>query len=269
MGTFNAQNLANTAWAFATAGVRAPGLFAALAVHAEQRMGTFSAQALANTAWAFAAMHLLDAPATPASTVGTVGTPALHPWLGLVISMAELYLENAQADDSGQQIKCVSALELAPLIYHSAQGSTPDPLLGRLRAAARARSLALNEGEAAVTSSASQLELSARLRAAGWEHEDDACLEGGLLVVDMACSATRVVVEFDGPSHYLSHVQSGKESYNGSTLLKTKLLEALGWRDHPTTGSAGGHGRATATRRLQGSPPRSCLRQGSTEAQFY
>jgi very-short-patch-repair endonuclease len=53
-------------------------------------------------------------------------------------------------------------------------------------------------------------------------------------VVDTACTATRVVVEFDGPSRYLSHVQSGVESYNGSTLLKdkTKLLEALGWRVH-------------------------------------
>jgi hypothetical protein len=30
--------------------VHAPGLFAALAVHCEQRMGTFNAQELANTA---------------------------------------------------------------------------------------------------------------------------------------------------------------------------------------------------------------------------
>jgi hypothetical protein len=56
MGTLNAQGLANTAWAFATAGVRAPGLFAALAVHCEQRTGTFNAPDLANTAWVFAAM---------------------------------------------------------------------------------------------------------------------------------------------------------------------------------------------------------------------
>jgi hypothetical protein len=53
MGTFNAQDLAITAWAFATAAVRAQGLFAALVVHCEQRMGTFNAQALANTVWAF------------------------------------------------------------------------------------------------------------------------------------------------------------------------------------------------------------------------
>jgi hypothetical protein len=54
MGAFDAQDLANTAWAFATTGVRAPGLFAALAVHCEHRMGTFNAQDLANTVWAFA-----------------------------------------------------------------------------------------------------------------------------------------------------------------------------------------------------------------------
>jgi hypothetical protein len=27
-------------------------------------------------------------------------------------------------------------------------------------------------------------------------------------------------------------VQSGEESYDGSTLLKTRLLEAIGWRVH-------------------------------------
>jgi hypothetical protein len=232
MGTFNAQDLANTAWAFATAGVRAPELFATLASHSEQRMGTFDAQALANTAWAFTTMYHIDAPTTPAFTATTDSAQALHPWLRLVISMAELYLENAQAGESGQLSRYVSALELALLIFHSAQGGTPEPRLGRLRAAMRSRSLALNEGKAAVTSSASQLELSARLRAAGWQHADEAYLEGGLLVVDIACTATRVVVEFDGPSHYLSHVQSGEESYDRSTLVETKLLEALGWLVH-------------------------------------
>jgi hypothetical protein len=232
MGTFNAQELANTAWAFATAGVRAPGLFAALAVHSEQRMGTFNAQALANTAWAFAAMYLFDVPAKPAFTAVTDSAQALHPWLRLVISMAELYLENAQADESGQLSKHVSALERALLVCHSAQDRTSHPRLGELRAAMSARYLALNEAKGAVTLSGSQLELSARLPEAGWEHVDEACLEGGLLMADMACSKTLVVVEFDGLSQYLSHVQSGEESYDGSTLLKTKPLEALGWRVH-------------------------------------
>jgi very-short-patch-repair endonuclease len=143
-------------------------------------------------------------------------------------------LEIAQAGEfeSGQLLEHISALELALLACHSVQVSTPESQLGRLRAAMRARSLTLNKAAAAATSSASHLELSARLHAAGWEHANEACLEGGLLVVDMACTATRVVVEFDGPSHFLSHVQSGEESYDGNSLLKTKLLEALGWRVH-------------------------------------
>jgi hypothetical protein len=209
--------------------VRAPGLFAALAVHSEQRMRTFNAQNLANTAWAFATMYLFEAPAKHTCNAAADGAPSLHPWLHLVMSVAELYFENARAGESGQPFKHDSALELALRVCTTAQGCTRDPLLGRLRATARARLMALNQGKTAVTPSAAQLELSTRLRAASWDHADEACLEGGLLVVDMACTVTRVVVEFDGLL-YLSHVQSSEESYNGSTLLKTKLLEALGWR---------------------------------------
>ena len=49
---FNAQCLANTAWAFATAGPNYGQLFKALAAMAELRMDQFNAQNLANTAWA-------------------------------------------------------------------------------------------------------------------------------------------------------------------------------------------------------------------------
>ena len=57
---FNAQNLANTAWAFATAGQLDEALFAALARAAEPRLGEFNAQELANTVWAFATADQLD-----------------------------------------------------------------------------------------------------------------------------------------------------------------------------------------------------------------
>ena len=51
---FNAQNLANTAWALAvaTVGQQDEQLFKALARMAEQRLDEFTAQGLANTAWA-------------------------------------------------------------------------------------------------------------------------------------------------------------------------------------------------------------------------
>ena len=50
----SAQELADTAWASATAIQGDAPLFAALAWAAERRLGDFSAQQLANTAWAFA-----------------------------------------------------------------------------------------------------------------------------------------------------------------------------------------------------------------------
>ena len=54
MGDFNPQDLANTAWAFATVSHKDEGLFTALAAAAERHMGDFNLQELANTAWAFA-----------------------------------------------------------------------------------------------------------------------------------------------------------------------------------------------------------------------
>ena len=52
---FNAQDLANTAWAFATAGHKDAQLFSALARAAERRVEDFNAQAIANTAKPFGA----------------------------------------------------------------------------------------------------------------------------------------------------------------------------------------------------------------------
>ena len=54
MSDFNSQELANIAWAFATAGRDAPELFEALAMEASTRIGSFLPQELSNTAWAFA-----------------------------------------------------------------------------------------------------------------------------------------------------------------------------------------------------------------------
>merc|ERR1712216_823143 len=51
---FKVQELANTAWAFATAGQSKASLFRALAKAAEPRVGDFGMQNLINTAWAFA-----------------------------------------------------------------------------------------------------------------------------------------------------------------------------------------------------------------------
>ena len=59
-GDLNAQELANTAWAFATAEQSDAELFTVLARAAELRMKDFKAQELANIAWAFETAALSD-----------------------------------------------------------------------------------------------------------------------------------------------------------------------------------------------------------------
>ena len=54
LSEFNPQNVANTAWAFATVNYRDEKLFAALARAAERRLSEFNAQGIANMVWAFA-----------------------------------------------------------------------------------------------------------------------------------------------------------------------------------------------------------------------
>lgn len=51
---FKAQEVANTAWAFAATNQLHAPLYAALARAAKWRVGIFKVQELANTAWAFA-----------------------------------------------------------------------------------------------------------------------------------------------------------------------------------------------------------------------
>ena len=62
LGGFTPQELASTAWAFATAGVADAPFLDAIAAEATARAGTFSARQLANLAWAYAKTRS-DAPA--------------------------------------------------------------------------------------------------------------------------------------------------------------------------------------------------------------
>ena len=54
MGDFNAQDLANVTWAFATAGRSDVQLFEMSARMVAQRVNEFKLQEFTNTAWAFA-----------------------------------------------------------------------------------------------------------------------------------------------------------------------------------------------------------------------
>ena len=62
---FNAQEFANTAWAFATLGQLDARLLAALAEEVRLQVSEFNAQELANTAWASATPGQLDRDCLP------------------------------------------------------------------------------------------------------------------------------------------------------------------------------------------------------------
>ena len=61
MGNIKPQELANTAWAFATLRHADAWLFAAFAKEAERRMSNTKPQELANTAWAFVTFAMISA----------------------------------------------------------------------------------------------------------------------------------------------------------------------------------------------------------------
>ena len=74
MCDFDAQSLANTAWAFATAGQSDGQLFMVLARAAGWLVGDFNVQELSNTAWAFAtAGEPTPALLNPISVLDAVG----------------------------------------------------------------------------------------------------------------------------------------------------------------------------------------------------
>jgi len=70
---FNSQDIANTAWAYATVGVDAPQLFSAIATAAQRRLGEFNPQSIANTSWAFATAGA-DAPRLFAAIADTASS---------------------------------------------------------------------------------------------------------------------------------------------------------------------------------------------------
>lgn len=248
--TFDAQNLSNTAWAFARANLAArpsatAALFCAIAPAAEARASEFTPQGLANVAWALSLCA------------------DVRPFAGAVIALSARVLETPPAAPVGaeeggrldEQRVAHSVASALLTLSLALPADAPDPTAARARellARARARLEEVAE-EQPITSSRSHLELSKALRGAGWAHSCEVKLEGGLLLLDMACEESRTAVEFDGPFHYRRHALSRRgrararaappapsapselsraeaESYDGKTRRKDRVLAELGWR---------------------------------------
>jgi len=84
--------------------------------------------------------------------------------------------------------------------------------------------------------SRSSKQVSQLLHEIGFHHKcevsPNGSISGGMLAIDFACLEQKVAIEFDGPSHYLKAVGSGKLSAtkDGATKAKHRYLEQLGWK---------------------------------------
>jgi hypothetical protein len=197
IAAFNAQDLANTAWAFATAGIDAPLLFEAVASEAPKKMASFNAQDLANTAWAFA----------------TAGFEAPGLFEAMEAGVRHRLREFSPVDFS----------QLHQVLLHLRLDAPQHPL-----------TLFLSEHEAEIRAahfsggprpSRSQRDASEVLARVGWRHEFEHVTAEGVSL-DMAQPASRVAVEFDGPTHYLAGAST---VLDGASKAKARLLRRLGW----------------------------------------
>ena len=137
VGDCNAQELANTAWAFAKAEHRASALFDALATAAARRVRDFNAQELANTAHAFAkAGHaspaLFDAVAATAAPRLREFTPqglANTVWAYAAAGHASPSLFEAVAAASAPRLREFDPQALANTVWAFAKAGHASPAL--------------------------------------------------------------------------------------------------------------------------------------------
>jgi hypothetical protein len=244
--------LANTAWAFATAGVKSPELFDAIAGQSERLAEEGTEQALANTAWAFATAgvespELFDAIAGQSERLAEEGNvqnmantawafAAMDEWqhsdaITLLWSTLCGVIQDPHHVDHRSFIETHHHQMIG--VAWASQHEAPElDLITSLPVATRRAGQATTEERP----SRSHREISSHLERLGWEHDNelpvDEELMGNMMALDMACSHTKVAVEFHGPSHYVARVgrEGGELRENGTTRFKARVLKAAGWR---------------------------------------
>jgi len=216
-GTFNAQEVANTLWAYATMW-RAPGagLMRELEGRAEALAGTFNARDVASTLWAVCILSLLLAPGQ--------GWRWLHAVVQRLVSLGEVAdLNTVQLHQIHQFFVCCSVEPTLRMEVINDMWALKETCREAFEGAKSAPS-------------ATQQQVSETLRHMGLSVEDEVrCPKSGysidMIVHDSgwrmggerSSSTGTWAVEFDGPSHFLT-----SRAPTGATLLKRRHLELLG-----------------------------------------
>ena len=165
VGEFNSQDLANTAFAFGTAGHASRELFDAIGEAAPRSIGSFTGQGLANTLWAYCVLGV-DAPAF--FTAAAEALPA--------------HIDRLRGD--------FAASSQLYQVFLYLQIESPHQRL--LPVLAEHREIWVKAfWNDSIRPSQSQLGVSHALNVLGWDHEDELRTEDGLSL-DMAQPSTKV-----------------------------------------------------------------------------
>ena len=203
LGGFREIALSSTAWAFATAGHASAELFKAIAAEAVRRgLGGFNEQNLSNTAWAFAVLN----PPSVAELFGpaTFTTRCAH-------------LETSFSRKSLAQLHQWS-------LWRKERGARWPALPRSLQQACR--DAFVTQGE---KSSQFQRNVVEEIRSRGANvQEEHRCEISGYSIDALVTlnDGRRIAVEVDGPLHFWGHSRQP----TGATLLKQRQLRHFGWR---------------------------------------
>jgi hypothetical protein len=164
----------------------------------------FNSQNIANLMWALATSGVATESELVHPLLGRVGTPE-----GLTVEhkhqLHQLFLFNSL---------CPDPLDLSSFSH----------------LASACKSNVVANSAANVTASNLQRDVAKTLRRMGVLISEEEVLEDSGFSVDIRLVGERVVVEVDGPFHYVRAMDSGKLRVDGSTRLKHELMTRLGWR---------------------------------------
>ena len=206
----NPQNVGNMAWACAKLGMEAPNLFAEIDLHTDRLMENAKPQEISNTCYAIAVL----------------GKSQNFESLLAKLWEKSIELFASDADFIDETLRQLAQTQ----IFAEADGimlpQIPEPM---------AKKMELVRNTVDESFSRSSKQVSQLLHEIGFHHEcevfPDSTLSSGILAIDFACLEQKVALEFDGPSHYLKAVGSGKitSTEKGATKAKRRYLEQLGW----------------------------------------
>jgi hypothetical protein len=225
---FKPQEIANTLWALATAGVRVrESLVDVLTKRAERTAGDFNPQSIANTLWALTTLKAL---ATGRSAV---------------ITLCELILSLPCNVNVFTKVALQQLHQFFVCLQYEHGDATflTEALSTKLQPLAQVcRKTFIEASRAECTPSQLQQEVARVIRkelGATSVLEEQVLAgepgrrEGGGYSVDILLigDTVRAVVEVDGPTHFVGLGKQKREGrVNGSTALKRRLLRAMGWR---------------------------------------